>query len=98
MATYLFAWNPKRWVWGNLERELETVRRTGSLTDRWSCGNSKTIRPGSRFFLIRLGDSQRGIVGSGRVLSPPAVIHLRKRPYLPEEVTRFVRKNELPSK
>jgi len=71
MATYLLAWNPKRWVWGNLERELETVRRSGSLTDRWSCGNSKAIRPGSRFFLIRLGDSRRGIVGSGRVLTEP---------------------------
>lgn len=71
MATYLFAWNPRRFVWGSLDRELETVRRMGTLTDRWSCGNNKNIHPGSRFFLIRLGDLHRGIVGSVRVLSRP---------------------------
>ena len=71
MTTYLLGWNPKKWVWGDLEQELETIRRQGKVADRWSCGKTKAIEPHSRFFLIRLGDPRRGIVGSGHILSKP---------------------------
>lgn len=71
MATYLLGWNPKKWVWGDLEQELETIRLQGKVADRWSCGKTKTIEPHSRFFLMRLGDSRRGVVGSGHVRSKP---------------------------
>ncbi len=33
---------------------------------RWSCGNSKNIRPDDRVFMIRLGKDPRGIMASGR--------------------------------
>lgn len=61
------------------------------MTDRWSCGNNKNIRPGSRFFLIRLGDSHRGIVGSGRVLSRPQLdLHWDRRRAARGDQTMFV--------
>lgn len=71
MNTYLFAWNPGKWPWGDLNRELESVREQGSITSRWSCGNAKRVEIGSRFFLIRLGYPPKGIVASGRILSAP---------------------------
>ena len=33
MLTYLFAWNPRRWNWINLDDEIENVARTGYVDD-----------------------------------------------------------------
>jgi hypothetical protein len=63
--TYLLAWNPERFSWDALDDQIRAVRDTGSADDQWSCGQVKSIPPGSRFFLIRLGNEPRGIVGSG---------------------------------
>lgn len=71
MATYLFAWNPKRWTWTDLDAQIEQVGLCGHADDRWSSGNTKKISPGSRFFLIRLGVASKGIIGSGITLSAP---------------------------
>jgi 5-methylcytosine-specific restriction protein A len=73
MATFLFAWNPKKWKWkeGELTKQVLKVAATGSAEDLWSCGNRKDLPVGSRFFLIRLGQEPRGIVGSGQTTSHP---------------------------
>ncbi len=71
MSTYLLAWNSKRWVWTNLEEQIEQIGLTGYADDRWSSGNTKNLAPGSRFFLIQLGAEPRGIIGSGITLSAP---------------------------
>lgn len=73
MTTYLFAWNPKKWDWkeDELNAKILEVHRLGHASDRWSCGNRRTLAVGSRFFLIRLGKEPRGIVGSGTTTSPP---------------------------
>ena len=71
MSTYLFAWNPKRWAWTDLDAQIEQVGLSGHTDDRWSSGNTKQIPPGSRFFLIRLGLEPKGIIGSGVTLSAP---------------------------
>lgn len=71
MDTYLLAWNPKRWDWKTLADDCETVARGGSARRPWSCGNSKGILVGSRFFLVRLGSDPKGIVGAGRIASSP---------------------------
>lgn len=73
MPTYLLAWNPKKWRWGNLQDEIEATRRGDRTHDRWSCGNTSRIPAQSRFFLIRLGQPPRGIVGSGSIVSRPYV-------------------------
>lgn len=73
MATFLFAWNPKKWEWkeGELTKQVLKIAATGSAEDRWSCGNRKELPVGSRYFLIRLGKEPKGIVGSGQTTSKP---------------------------
>jgi len=65
MSTFLFAWNPNRWEWVDLEESIEHLETVGYVERRWSCGNSKSIKKGDRVFLIRLGKEPRGIMGSG---------------------------------
>jgi 5-methylcytosine-specific restriction protein A len=65
MSTFLFAWNPNRWNWEDLQESIEHLEKVGYVERRWSCGNSKSIRKGDRVFLIRLGKEPRGIMGSG---------------------------------
>jgi 5-methylcytosine-specific restriction enzyme A len=68
MATYLLAWNPRRWTWDDLSDMASQVRDGHVVKTRWSCGSSKKIAKGDRVFLIRLGVEPRGIFGSGRVV------------------------------
>lgn len=65
MNTFLFAWNPNRWDWTDLEESIDQLETVGYVERRWSCGNSKSIKKGDRVFLIRLGKEPRGIMGSG---------------------------------
>jgi len=73
MATFLFAWNPRKWEWkeDELTRQILKVATTGSADDSWSCGNRRDLPVGSRFFLIRLGKEPKGIVGSGQTIAEP---------------------------
>ena len=69
MKTWLFAWNPKRYTWEGAAdgyKELMTViSQVGCAYIPWTCGVNKSILPGDRIFLIRLGVKERGIVASG---------------------------------
>ena len=71
MATYRFTWNPRRFVWNELPSEAQRTRRGERAEDWWSCGITRRIASGDRFFLVRLGEMPKGIIGSGRVLSDP---------------------------
>lgn len=71
METILLAWNPKNFPWGSFKDELAAIRRDGRARQSWSVGNRTTVRPGTRFFLIRLGSEPRGLVGSGWTTSAP---------------------------
>jgi 5-methylcytosine-specific restriction protein A len=63
--TYLLTWNPKNWPWKEQQVVIGKVVATGTADDSWSIGNRKSMPVGSRFYLIRLGDEGRGIIGSG---------------------------------
>ena len=65
MATWLLAWNPRRWEWANLDERVQEVEARGASRDRWSCGRTKKIQKGERVFLIKLGPEPRGLIGSG---------------------------------
>ena len=65
MNTFLFAWNPNRWNWEDLQESIEHLEKVGYVERRWSCGSSKSIRKGDRVFLIRFGKEPKGIMGSG---------------------------------
>lgn len=71
MNTYLFVWNPKKWNWTTLEQSIAQLTDTGKVTEKWSCQSYKTIKPGDRTFLARVGVPPRGIIGSGIVTTLP---------------------------
>lgn len=83
MDTILLAWNPKKWDWNNLKEEVTHLKTEGSLNGRWSCGTRKNIPIGSRFFLIRLGENPKGIIGSGYTTN------------LPQQGKHFINPNKL---
>ena len=64
-ATFLLTWNPKNWSWPNLDNLVAQSARGRTVEYRWSCGNSKKIKPGDRLFLIRQGVDPKGIMGAG---------------------------------
>src|SRR5690606_4342011 len=75
---YLFVWNPNNWSqWTDptnepyIEKNIEELKNTGKVTLMWSCRSHKSIRPGDRAFLAKVGSTPRGIFGSGKVVSEP---------------------------
>ncbi len=71
MATYLLTWNPHKWYWENLAKDSETVKKGKNKKDNWSCGNTKKIVKGDRFFLFKQGrEFPTGIFASGFITKP----------------------------
>lgn len=65
----MFTWNAEKWAWddplnGYLELQ-EDIKQTGRAYCKWTCGRNKSIQPGDRIFLIKLGSHPKGIVASG---------------------------------
>lgn len=71
MNTYLFLWNPKKWNWTTLEQDIKQVDLTGRCSHRWSCGNTKSILPGDRIFLLKVGTEPKGLIAAGFATSTP---------------------------
>jgi len=71
MGAFLLSWNPAKYPWDDLRKNIERVRRKGFVSGRWSCGNRTDLPKGSEFFLIRLGPALKGIVGRGVTASDP---------------------------
>lgn len=71
MAIYLLTWNPRNFNRTTLVRDARDIKRYHRLQGSWSCGNTKKIDRGDRFFMIRLGAEPRGIFASGVVASSP---------------------------
>ena len=69
MSTYLFTWNPERWNWSYLQESIKQVKENGYCHERWSSGVTKKIIPGDRAFLMKLGNTKRGIFASGWITS-----------------------------
>lgn len=76
--TYLFVWNPKKWSkWADasnepyIEKNIEELNNTGKVTVMWSCTSHKSVRPGDRAFLARVGEEPKGIFAAGYVASEP---------------------------
>jgi 5-methylcytosine-specific restriction protein A len=67
MPSYLLAWNPKRWQWDDLAQIIDSVKAGEETIDTWSCGTSSRVKRGDRVFLIRLGETPKGIFASGVV-------------------------------
>jgi hypothetical protein len=59
-TAYRLTWNPRR---SENRYDIEWVKSEGNIA-RWRCGNAK-IAPGSRIYLLRLGQEPKGIIGVG---------------------------------
>src|SRR5271163_1832323 len=71
MAAFLLSWNPDKFHWNTLRKQIARVRRKGFVRSRWSCGNRTYLPKGSEFFLIQLGSAPKGLVGRGVTSSEP---------------------------
>jgi len=69
MAHYLLKWNPDSWSEEKFREYFDAFER--NEPSRWSCGNTKKIAPGDRFYLIKNGKQGNGLIGSGAILSTP---------------------------
>ncbi len=69
--SFLFAWNPSKWPWEDLEKNIEELQKAGKVTLRWSCRSHKQVKVGDRAFLVRLGSNPKGIMASGWIVSGP---------------------------
>lgn len=69
MNTYLLTWNPNKYPWTNFKKEISEFKKTGKLFKDWSCGITKSVQKGDRFFHMRLGKEPKGIFASGFALS-----------------------------
>jgi hypothetical protein len=69
MATYLFTWDPETTEWSRLPYLLHLSTQGWPVLHDWCCGNSTSIRDGSRFFLVKRGLPPTGIMASGTIIS-----------------------------
>lgn len=69
--SYIYTWNPNKWHWDDLAEAICRINSEETYVTRWSCGNTKKIEKGDRFFLMRLGSEPKGIMGCGTILSQP---------------------------
>lgn len=64
--TFLLTWNPQSELSVEQYAEMRaTFLHDGALHWNWRCAASNKAKPGDRFLFLRLGSTQRGILGSG---------------------------------
>lgn len=66
--TFLFAWNPVKYQWHEIDECIDELRQNKSVQENWSCATKK-VKPGDRAFLSVVGAGPRGIFASGYVAS-----------------------------
>ena len=71
MSSYLLKWNPKHWPQEKFDEYFDQFEQGKVL--RWSCGNTKKIVAGDTFYLLKQGKGNKGIIGSGYIVSTPYV-------------------------
>ena len=68
MMTFLLAWNPRRAPWKARTDLLRMLASGQPAVTSWGM-MSKTVQPGDKIYLIRLGVPDRGIIASGSAVS-----------------------------
>ncbi len=69
MKAYLFGWNPLKFEWADLDDDIKKLAAASHLVDTWSVISHKSIRPGDRAYIVRVGVEPKGIFASGTVHS-----------------------------
>jgi hypothetical protein len=81
MKAYLFGWNPFKFKWADLDDDIKKLSETGELRDNWSVVSHKTIQPGDRAYIVRVGVEPKGIFASGTISSEPYPAFRKGRHY-----------------
>ena len=81
MKAYLFGWNPIKFKWDDLDEDIAKLQAGNKLEEDWSCASHKTIQPGDRAYIVRLGLEPKGIFASGYVSSEPYLASRKGRIY-----------------
>jgi len=71
MNAYLFGWNPQKFAWEDIDDDILKVKNDGYLEEAWSVASYKTIKPGDRAYVMRLGVEPKGLFASGVISSEP---------------------------
>ena len=71
MKTWLITWNPQRYDWADFAHYIAAVEDYGSAVIGWSCGRTKAIEKGDRFFMLRQGPDPAGLFASGSIYKGP---------------------------
>ncbi len=87
MKAYLFGWNPGKFRWEDLDDDIAAVRAKGAIQDNWSVVSHKTVKPGDRAYIVRLGLEPKGIFASGYISSEPFLALRQGRTYYRIEIT-----------
>jgi 5-methylcytosine-specific restriction enzyme A len=70
MPAYLLSWSPRSvFTWPNNVANSASTRRGEIVHIRWSTGGNKSILPGDRIFLGKLGQDPVGVIASGVAVS-----------------------------
>src|ERR1700761_5805306 len=81
MKAYLFGWNPVKWEWAAIDDDIRRLKAKGKLEESWSVASHKTIQPGDRAYVVRLGLEPKGIFASGYISSEPYMAFRNGRHY-----------------
>lgn len=81
MKAYLFGWNPVKFKWEDIDKDVARLKTKGGFEDDWSVISHKSIQPGDRAFFVRVGLEPKGIFASGIVSSAPFLALRRGRTY-----------------
>jgi hypothetical protein len=87
MKAYLFGWNPLKWPWEDLDNDIRKLSQSGNLKDNWSVISHKSIQPGDRAYIVRVGVEPKGIFASGFISSQPYQAFRKGRAYYRIEIT-----------
>lgn len=81
MKAYLFGWNPIKFEWADIDEDIKNLAATGKYEDNWSVASHKTIQPGDRAYIVRVGVEPKGIFASGIISSAPYLAFRKGRHY-----------------
>lgn len=68
---YLFTWKPGHWPYSELKRLVATFEAGDTAVEPWRCQAHRKIRIGDKAYMVKLGDSPRGIFGIGTITGAP---------------------------
>jgi hypothetical protein len=71
MRAYLFGWNPVKFAWEDMDLDIKKLALGGKLEESWTAASHKTIQPGDRAYVVRVGREPKGIFASGMISSAP---------------------------